>query len=122
MNPQRRYGTIVGGRRGVSDIEEFQIGRIAAKLTQVPATGIVGGELRHRRGGYAIRSPDCSYGAGSKPAARSSAPESFQAGALGTSSYHPRKTLREQTTTAALFPKTRGGILLELPPFFTQFH
>jgi nucleotide-binding universal stress UspA family protein len=30
-----RYGTIVVGRRGVSEVEEFQIGRIAAKLTQV---------------------------------------------------------------------------------------
>jgi len=30
-----RYGTIVVGRKGVSEVEEFQIGRIAAKLTQV---------------------------------------------------------------------------------------
>lgn len=30
-----RYGTIVVGRRGVSEVEEFQMGRIAAKLTQV---------------------------------------------------------------------------------------
>ncbi len=30
-----RYGSIVVGRRGVSEVEEFQIGRIAAKLTQV---------------------------------------------------------------------------------------
>ncbi|HOV86023.1 MAG TPA: universal stress protein [Syntrophobacteraceae bacterium] len=30
-----RYGTIVIGRRGVSDVEEFEMGRVAAKLTQV---------------------------------------------------------------------------------------
>lgn len=30
-----RYGTIVVGRKGVSEVEEFQMGRIAAKLTQV---------------------------------------------------------------------------------------
>jgi nucleotide-binding universal stress UspA family protein len=30
-----RYGTIVVGRKGVSEVEEFQMGRIAAKLTQM---------------------------------------------------------------------------------------
>lgn len=30
-----RYGTIVVGRRGVSEVPEFQMGRVAAKLTQI---------------------------------------------------------------------------------------
>jgi nucleotide-binding universal stress UspA family protein len=30
-----RFGTIVVGRRGVSEVEEFEMGRVAAKLTQV---------------------------------------------------------------------------------------